>query len=166
MSTVDLLEEYKELLDKGVISQEEFDAKKAELLSKMDEVQEAAQNAVPSEAPAEAAAAAAPVVEAAAQAAKPAGEFEQIKDASFEQAQQPVQTPNPSYQTYQEPVRKERKSPAWGVLGFFIPLVGLILFIVWRNTNPIAAKYSGIGALIGFGLSVISSLITNLGGSM
>ena len=145
MSTVDLLEEYKELLDKGVISQEEFDAKKAELLSKMDEVQEAAQNAVPSEAPAEAAAAAAPVVEAAAQAAKPAGEFEQIKDASFEQAQQPVQTPNPSYQTYQEPVRKERKSPAWGVLGFFIPLVGLILLIMSRRAptlqpDPAAAN--------------------------
>ena len=38
----------------------------------------------------------------------------------------------------------------WGVLGFFIPLVGLILFLVWKNDRPKASKSAGIGALIGF----------------
>ncbi len=47
----------------------------------------------------------------------------------------------------------------WGVLGFFIPLVGLILFLVWRSEKPRAAKASGIGAIIGFVVGIISSII-------
>ena len=38
----------------------------------------------------------------------------------------------------------------WGVLGFFFPLIGLILYIVWNKTEPEKAKKVGIGALIGF----------------
>lgn len=37
----------------------------------------------------------------------------------------------------------------WGVLGFFFPLVGLILFLCWLKTKPKSSKASGIGALIG-----------------
>jgi len=44
-------------------------------------------------------------------------------------------------------------SIGWGVLGFFIPIVGLVLFLVWRNTKPNCAKVAGIGALIGVCLS-------------
>ena len=47
----------------------------------------------------------------------------------------------------------------WGVLGFFIPLVGLILFIVWNSTKPKNAKMAGIGALIGFVLLFVIYLI-------
>lgn len=36
----------------------------------------------------------------------------------------------------------------WGVLGCCVPLVGLILFIVWKDTKPKSAKAAGIGALI------------------
>ncbi len=36
----------------------------------------------------------------------------------------------------------------WGVLGFFVPIVGIILYIVWKNTKPMSSKASGIGALI------------------
>ena len=36
----------------------------------------------------------------------------------------------------------------WGVLGFFLPLVGFILFLVWINERPKDAKGAGIGALI------------------
>lgn len=36
----------------------------------------------------------------------------------------------------------------WGVLGFCIPVVGLILFLVWNQSNPKSAKNAGIGALI------------------
>ena len=41
------------------------------------------------------------------------------------------------------------------IAGLIIPLVGLILFLVWRKTKPAAAKCAGIGAIIGFVLNVI-----------
>lgn len=39
-------------------------------------------------------------------------------------------------------------SIGWAFLGFFIPIAGLILYIVWRNTEPNNAKQAGLGALI------------------
>ena len=36
----------------------------------------------------------------------------------------------------------------WGALGCCIPIVGLILFLVWKDTKPKTAKAAGIGALI------------------
>lgn len=39
-------------------------------------------------------------------------------------------------------------SAGWAVLGFFIPIVGLILYLVWRDTEPKNAKMAGKGALI------------------
>ncbi|ONI46422.1 hypothetical protein AN641_00115 [Candidatus Epulonipiscioides gigas] len=35
----------------------------------------------------------------------------------------------------------------WGVLGFCIPIVGLILFLVWKDQKPRNAKKAIIGAL-------------------
>lgn len=49
-------------------------------------------------------------------------------------------------------------SIGWGVLGFCIPLVGLILFLAWNSTKPKSAKKAGMGALIGVCLTVISLL--------
>lgn len=43
----------------------------------------------------------------------------------------------------------------WGVLGFFVPLVGLILFLLWQEQKPLVAKYIGLGALIGFASRVV-----------
>ncbi len=36
----------------------------------------------------------------------------------------------------------------WGVLGFFIPIVGLILFLLWKDEYPKRSKSAGIGALV------------------
>lgn len=36
----------------------------------------------------------------------------------------------------------------WAVLGFFVPLCGLILYLAWRSTKPKCAKNAGIGALV------------------
>ncbi|MDR2156669.1 MAG: zinc ribbon domain-containing protein [Clostridiales Family XIII bacterium] len=47
------------------------------------------------------------------------------------------------------------KSVGFGILGFFFPLIGLILFLVWRKDKPKKAKSCGIGALIGFVLQII-----------
>ena len=47
----------------------------------------------------------------------------------------------------------------WGVLGFFFPIVGLILFLVWKSDKKKASKAAGIGALIGFCISIVLSII-------
>ncbi len=43
----------------------------------------------------------------------------------------------------------------WGLLGCCIPLVGLILFLVWKDTKPKTAKAAGIGALVSVCVSVL-----------
>ncbi len=43
---------------------------------------------------------------------------------------------------------QEGNTFGWGILGFFVPLAGLVLFIAWHNDRPKAAKSSGIGALV------------------
>ena len=43
----------------------------------------------------------------------------------------------------------------WGLLGCCIPSVGLILFLVWKDTKPKTSKAAGMGALI----SVIISFV-------
>ena len=35
----------------------------------------------------------------------------------------------------------------WGVLGFFVPVAGLILYLVWKNERPKTALSAGKGAL-------------------
>lgn len=47
----------------------------------------------------------------------------------------------------------------WGLLGCCIPLVGLILFLVWKDTKPKTSKAAGIGALISVGLSIAIYII-------
>ena len=47
------------------------------------------------------------------------------------------------------PAKRDGSSFWWGLLGFLIPLVGLILYIVWRNDYPLRAKSAGKGALAG-----------------
>ncbi len=48
---------------------------------------------------------------------------------------------------------------AWWLLGAFIPLVGLILFLVWKDEYPKRAKSAGIGALVVACIEVIISII-------
>lgn len=43
----------------------------------------------------------------------------------------------------------------WGLLGCCIPVVGLILYLVWKDSKPKTAKAAGKGALV----SVIASVI-------
>ena len=44
------------------------------------------------------------------------------------------------------------------VLGFFIPIVGLILYLVWKDQTPQKAKSAGKGALVGFIIGLIGSI--------
>ncbi len=43
---------------------------------------------------------------------------------------------------------KDSGSAGWGVLGFFFPLIGFILYLCWMNNRPRSAKSAGKGALI------------------
>lgn len=48
---------------------------------------------------------------------------------------------------------------SWGLLGCCIPVAGLILFLVWKDTKPKTAKAAGIGALVCVGLSVLVTVL-------
>jgi len=50
---------------------------------------------------------------------------------------------------------KEDKKGLWWVLGFLIPLLGVILFFCWKNKTPKRAKSCLIGALINICISIV-----------
>lgn len=47
----------------------------------------------------------------------------------------------------------------WGLLGCCIPIVGLILFLVWKDNKPKTSKAAGIGALVGVILAVLYYIV-------
>lgn len=55
---------------------------------------------------------------------------------------------------------KDESSMGYAVLGFFFPIVGLVLFLVWHDSLPLRAKSAGKGALasviIGISLYIIA----------
>ncbi len=50
----------------------------------------------------------------------------------------------------------------WGLLGCCIPLVGLILFIMWKDQKPKTAKAAGIGALVCVGINIVICLLMGI----
>ncbi len=46
----------------------------------------------------------------------------------------------------------------FAVLGFFFPIVGLILYLVWKDQTPLKASSAGKGALIGFILNIVAGI--------
>jgi hypothetical protein len=54
----------------------------------------------------------------------------------------------------------DNTSALFCVLGFCFPIVGLILYLVLMNDKPQSAKAAGIGALVGFILGVLGTLIS------
>lgn len=65
----------------------------------------------------------------------------------YAQPQQPYAQPQQPYA--QMPQTYDSGSFGWGVLGFFFPLIGFILFFVWMNSKPLSGKKALIGAIIG-----------------
>lgn len=96
-------------------------------------------------------------------------DVQQPYSGSYQQsgAQQPHQQQTGYQQPYSQPVYtgpvqqpvNDSGSIGWGVLGFFFPIVGLVLFLVWKNTKPKCAKVAGIGAIIGFCLGLVANVI-------
>ncbi len=47
----------------------------------------------------------------------------------------------------------------WLILGFFIPLAGLILWLVWKEDRPKSASMAGIGALASVIFNVLLTIV-------
>ena len=71
--------------------------------------------------------------------------------------QEELQAPPPQ-QRYVDP--NDAPSGGFAVLGFFFPVVGLILFLVWKDTMPQRAKSCGKGALTSVIVSASLVLLT------
>jgi len=50
----------------------------------------------------------------------------------------------------------------WLIVGLLVPIVGLILYLVWKEEKPRTASQAGKGALIGFVISIIFYIISFL----
>lgn len=55
--------------------------------------------------------------------------------------------------------QNDSKSVGWWWLGFFFPLIGFVLWLVWTGDTPIRAKRVGWGALIGTIVSVAVTIL-------
>lgn len=52
----------------------------------------------------------------------------------------------------------------WGLLGCCVPIVGLVLFLAWKDTKPKTAQAAGIGALVWLGSTIMYYLFIVLSG--
>lgn len=68
---------------------------------------------------------------------------------------QPVQ----SAQVVLQPTAQDNGSFGWAVLGFFVPIVGLILYLVWKTEKPLSARRAGMGALVSVIVGVVITVI-------
>ena len=55
----------------------------------------------------------------------------------------------------QKQVVEDSSSFGWALLGFCVPIAGLILYLVWKDNTPLKAKSAGKGALVSVILSVV-----------
>lgn len=66
-------------------------------------------------------------------------------------------------QNYNNPPQNNKSedsgSAGWGVLGFFIPIVGFILWLVWKDDKPKCSKAAGIGCLVSICMSVVTVIL-------
>ena len=54
---------------------------------------------------------------------------------------------------------QDSSSFGWALLGFCIPIAGLILYLVWKDNTPLKAKSAGKGALVSVIISVVFYII-------
>ena len=83
--------------------------------------------------------------------------YQQQPFDSAQQAQQP-NVQQPVYGMPQQAPVEDSGSIGWAILGFIIPIVGIVLFFVWNKTKPQSAKMSIIGAAV----SIVLALVFNV----
>ncbi len=78
-------------------------------------------------------------------------------------------SPVHTYNYEDDPAARDKGSIGWAILGFFVPLVGIILFIAWHKSKPNSARNAGAGALVSiivnFVLTIIGFIILGIGAS-
>lgn len=57
------------------------------------------------------------------------------------------------------PANDDKGGFLWGALGCCIPIVGLILFLIWRTDKPKTAKSAGIGAIVGVVATILIYIV-------
>ncbi len=67
--------------------------------------------------------------------------------------------PNPLTAVTPQQNPLDAPSGGFAALGFFFPVIGFILYLVWKDNYPLRARSTGKGALIGFITSVALSII-------
>lgn len=80
-------------------------------------------------------------------------QFRYGNDSGFSESGRYPSSDNPEY----------KASGGWALLGFLIPLVGLILYLVWRDKNRADAakgRKAGKGALAGVIVWVVISILS------
>ena len=65
---------------------------------------------------------------------------------------------------YTVPPVQDNGGIGWGILGCCIPIVGLVLFLVWKDQKPKTAKAAGIGALVAVCLWAFWYILALVGG--
>lgn len=63
---------------------------------------------------------------------------------------------------YQSVAAEDAPNTGFWVLGFFFPIVGLILYLVNRETKPKAAASAGKGAIVGLVVGVVASVLLGI----
>jgi len=61
-----------------------------------------------------------------------------------------------------KPESDDRDSFLIGAASFLLPIVGLILYLIWKDTRPISAKFVGKWAIIGFLLQVVFYIVVGV----
>jgi len=77
-------------------------------------------------------------------------EFSQHKQNSSEMAQEHIARPS---------FAQDAPSIGIAIIGFLLPLVGIIMYIAWLNSLPFRARSAGKGALIGVVVYIVSTAI-------
>ena len=69
--------------------------------------------------------------------------------------------PNPGYQQYNapRPGPEDKADTILSIVAFCFPIVGLILYFVWKDSRPNSAKQICTASAIGFGVGVVFYLI-------
>ncbi len=55
--------------------------------------------------------------------------------------------------------KKQTSGWGWGVLAFFFPFVGFILWLAWKDSNPEHSRSAGIGMLVAILLAIGMALL-------
>lgn len=61
--------------------------------------------------------------------------------------------------TQSQQTDSEGSTVGWGILGFFIPIVGFILWLILKDEHPARAKSAGIGCLVFICLGVVGVIL-------